>query len=249
MLPVHLSLLYLIFSMIIFVECEFTRFQGNETNVLSRRRRYLIFPDGSSLQLGKCLLWLFFGRNKVQLYFLECKIIFQFLWVFLVYDQIIPIEDYTNLYILGVTVALAWELPDSPNLPGKTRTHNHSDRRKINVNQNHIKSEDHRRYYTYFDNRNYHGPRIDSDRRTFLINQIKKHRGIENNIHFRNLLADTKLDHFVYPALRMRRSLEMARNINGNKCGVFYMDSLHYLKRHRHTRFNLFHSIEKYLNG
>lgn len=33
---------------------------------------------------------------------------------FSVYDQIIPVVDYTNLFILGVTTALAWELPDSP---------------------------------------------------------------------------------------------------------------------------------------
>lgn len=34
--------------------------------------------------------------------------------VCLVYDQIIPIVDYTNLFILGVTCALAWELPENP---------------------------------------------------------------------------------------------------------------------------------------
>lgn len=31
-----------------------------------------------------------------------------------VYDQIIPIIDYTNLFIFGVTTALAWPLPDKP---------------------------------------------------------------------------------------------------------------------------------------
>lgn len=30
------------------------------------------------------------------------------------YDGIFPIVDYTNLFILGITCALAWELPESP---------------------------------------------------------------------------------------------------------------------------------------
>lgn len=55
---------------------------GNSTKILSRRRRYLIFPSGSSLQL--------------------------------VYCGIFPVVDYTNLFILGLTTALAWELPDQP---------------------------------------------------------------------------------------------------------------------------------------
>ncbi|XP_053966960.1 uncharacterized protein LOC128868658 [Anastrepha ludens] len=50
--------------------------------LLSRKRRYLIFPEGSSFQL--------------------------------VYDGIYGIVDYTNYLILGITVALAWELPSKP---------------------------------------------------------------------------------------------------------------------------------------
>lgn len=34
--------------------------------------------------------------------------------MFAVYDQIIPIVDYTNLFIFGVTTALAWPLPSEP---------------------------------------------------------------------------------------------------------------------------------------
>ncbi|XP_029409127.2 uncharacterized protein LOC105232974 [Bactrocera dorsalis] len=50
--------------------------------LLSRKRRYLIFPEGSSFQL--------------------------------VYDGIYGVADYTNYLILGITVALAWELPSKP---------------------------------------------------------------------------------------------------------------------------------------
>lgn len=71
---------------------------------LSRKRRYLIFPTGSSFQLGNEFLysnmWFWF---KFILFYPN-----------LVYDQIIPIVDNTNFLIFGVTTALAWELPDKP---------------------------------------------------------------------------------------------------------------------------------------
>ncbi|XP_062124795.1 uncharacterized protein LOC133837897 [Drosophila sulfurigaster albostrigata] len=50
--------------------------------LLSRKRRYLVFPEGSSFQM--------------------------------VFDEIICVVDYTNYLVLGVTVALAWELPSKP---------------------------------------------------------------------------------------------------------------------------------------
>ncbi|XP_001359129.3 uncharacterized protein [Drosophila pseudoobscura] len=54
--------------------------QSNE--LLSRKRRYLVFPEGSSFQM--------------------------------VYDEIVGVVDHTNYLILGITVALAWELPSKP---------------------------------------------------------------------------------------------------------------------------------------
>ncbi|KAM8705713.1 hypothetical protein ACLKA7_010073 [Drosophila subpalustris] len=50
--------------------------------LLSRKRRYLVFPEGSSFQM--------------------------------VFDEIICVVDYTNYLVLGITVALAWELPSKP---------------------------------------------------------------------------------------------------------------------------------------
>ncbi|XP_062126252.1 uncharacterized protein LOC133838989 [Drosophila sulfurigaster albostrigata] len=54
----------------------------NHILLLHRKKRYLLFPEGSSFQL--------------------------------VFDLIIPIVDYTNFAILGVTCAVAWELPSKP---------------------------------------------------------------------------------------------------------------------------------------
>ncbi|XP_039493958.1 uncharacterized protein LOC120453352 [Drosophila santomea] len=56
--------------------------QSASQELLSRKRRYLVFPEGSSFQM--------------------------------VYDEIVGIVDHTNYLILGITVALAWELPSKP---------------------------------------------------------------------------------------------------------------------------------------
>ncbi|EDX14224.1 GD18293 [Drosophila simulans] len=56
--------------------------QSASQELLSRKRRYLVFPEGSSFQM--------------------------------VYDEIVGMVDHTNYLILGITVALAWELPSKP---------------------------------------------------------------------------------------------------------------------------------------
>ncbi|EDV53859.1 uncharacterized protein LOC6554833 [Drosophila erecta] len=56
--------------------------QSASQELLSRKRRYLVFPEGSSFQM--------------------------------VYDEIVGVVDHTNYLILGITVALAWELPSKP---------------------------------------------------------------------------------------------------------------------------------------
>ncbi|XP_070063566.1 uncharacterized protein [Drosophila virilis] len=62
---------------------ESARSQTIQTQeLLSRKRRYLIFPEGSSFQM--------------------------------VFDEVICVVDYTNYLVLGITVALAWELPSKP---------------------------------------------------------------------------------------------------------------------------------------
>lgn len=72
--------------------------------ILSRKRRYLIFPAGSSIQLGK--LYLF--NSIIQQYSI---------YLILVYDSTITVPDYTLYVTTGITVALAWGLPDKPTYP------------------------------------------------------------------------------------------------------------------------------------
>lgn len=75
-----------------------------QQRTLSRKRRYLIFPEGSSFQLGECSQSRYRRNHYIKPH----------ICVTSVYDQIIPIVDYTNLFIFGVTTALAWPLPDTP---------------------------------------------------------------------------------------------------------------------------------------
>lgn len=70
-------ILYLIVGLVNCVECQ------NETNrKLIRRKRYLTFPEGSSLQV--------------------------------IYDQTIPTVALPLVFTVGVTVAIAYELPSKP---------------------------------------------------------------------------------------------------------------------------------------
>ncbi|XP_055389283.1 homeobox protein 2-like [Condylostylus longicornis] len=63
-------------------EYEENKENADTERILSRSRRYLTFPEGSSFQI--------------------------------VWDGIVPIVDYNNYLILGITVALAWALPSDP---------------------------------------------------------------------------------------------------------------------------------------
>lgn len=78
----------------------------NSERNLSRKRRYLIFPVGSSIQMRNVLI----NSNCFA-----CEI--DFFVVIPVYDQTITIPDYTLYVTTGVTVALAYGLPDKPTYP------------------------------------------------------------------------------------------------------------------------------------
>lgn len=78
--------------------------------VLSRKRRYLIFPRGSSIQLGKLVVHIL---EKIAFLYFYVVVLFHS-WV---YDSTITIPDYTIYVTTGVTCALAWGLPDRPVYP------------------------------------------------------------------------------------------------------------------------------------
>lgn len=76
--------------------------------LLSRKRRYLVFPEGSSFQMGKSLPFSLPPNDVIYVLHLFRSV------PSAVFDEIICMVDYTNYLVLGITVALAWELPSKP---------------------------------------------------------------------------------------------------------------------------------------
>lgn len=78
--------------------------------VKSRKRRYLVFPEGASFQVGK------------QPLFLDHILQNNALNKFLVYDLTYPaIALQGNLITFGNTAAMAWELPTQPIFLNETK--------------------------------------------------------------------------------------------------------------------------------
>lgn len=181
-------------------------------------------------------------------------------WYFPVYDQIIPFEDYTNLWIIGVTVALAWELPNSPHIPEKHHEHPEHNKTRIFERKKYVKHANETEqsgqgsdwndfsYFSYYNHENYHNHRIGNEHRDFLLSKIKTLRNHRNKEHFRDFIPLGAKTHSIYPALRMRRHIEENWKVKRNQ-GLVHPETIGYLKHHRTSRFSLFRSIEKYLNA
>lgn len=172
-------------------------------------------------------------------------------------------EDFNNLWIIGVTVALAWELPDSPHIPQHHHHDEHEGQNKTRIYQRrkHVKTHGNQTeapfnqpqynskdfdYFAYYNHQNYHNHQMQHEKRDFLLNQIKK---LRSKSDFRNFIPLERKSHSIYPALRMRRHIEKNWDKNKEKMDLVHPESIEYLKHHRMTRFSLFRSIEKYLNA
>lgn len=116
---------------------------GKSDKILSRKRRYLIFPKGSSIQLGKRVT---INGFRFFSFFVQINDPFRFLFFLhiLVYDSVVTIPDYTIYVVTGVTCALAWGLPDQPIYPEDDLMHRYEDgglpgiqyRNDVNVTEN-----------------------------------------------------------------------------------------------------------------
>lgn len=94
---------------------------------LSRQRRYLIFPTGSSVQLGNHIPLLIQSESILSLKKVSVNFKCLFLLFVAVYEFGVSIPDYTFYLTTGITVALAWNLPDKPTIP----EHKYDDRVQI----------------------------------------------------------------------------------------------------------------------
>lgn len=194
-----------------------------------------------------------------------------FSFVPLVYDQIIGMVDATNLHIFGITVALAWQLPHRPDfyqphvpkerIQSKVSNLNGTNENgeeqpspledpKISENGN----ETLYHYDTYYNRKNYHSHKMDSSYYDYLKTKqemdrppLNKQSVFDDWNKYRTNKLRWNYSHDVYPALRMRRHIGHHNlMINGSN---IHPDVKTSLEHHRKTRFDLYKSIEKYLNA
>lgn len=228
--------------------------------LLSRHRRYLTFPEGSSLQLGNGLLgnpiWL-----ALPMLSIETKINNHA--YYLVYDQIIGIIDFTNIHIFGVTVSLAWQLPHKTAFADEEHKGMHNN--KISISQvdtdkidKNVPSKDmskHNYYFeSYFNRSNYHSHQMDNDYYAYLnwkktISKPPSNRQFDDWKTYRSNKTQWDYSHKIYPALRMRRQIAQKKHMNPSQTSSMHPEVHQLVKYHRDSRFSLFKSIEKYLNA
>lgn len=191
------------------------------------------------------------------------KLQVEFIFVALVYDQIIGVVDFTNLHIFGITVALAWQLPHTTDF---YKTHDSTDDSKhervdvINkTNKIDFKMSSQNKnvhhFDTYYNRDNYHSHKIDGNYYKYLKAKQSQYRpplnvrnGFDDWKKYRNNKIRWNYSHDIYPALRMRRHIATHNEtkLNGT---IIHPEVKHSLMHHRKTRFNLYKSIEKYLNA
>lgn len=194
---------------------------------------------------------------------IEALIVCSFLGT--VYDQIIPIVDNTNLFIMGVTVAMAWPLPDKLHRHDEEATHDHQNKtdKIVNDMSKHISFSkqsnesdcyNNCHYDSYYNRRNYHIGLSDRDYRQHLIAKTKlfntnpwdQNYSSTNTVSSRWYRDSTQLNHYVYPALRMRRDIFLQKQTKMHQ-NYLHPEVKHYLNQHHASRLSLHSSIEKYL--
>lgn len=176
------------------------------------------------------------------------------------YDQIIGMVDTTNLHIFGITVSLAWQLPHKTVFQeSHTEEPMHDTRISVtNVTKKIDQLQaDHTHFNTYYNRSNYHSNKLNSNYlnylqtiRNFIRPPLRKqysHLKTEWNRNRMNI-PKWNYSHNIYPALRMRRHIlqDHSNETNGR---IVHPEITRYLNHHRDTRFDLYKSIEKYLNA
>lgn len=163
----------------------------------------------------------------------------------------------TNLHIFGVTCSLAWQLPHdtlfTKKMPpsenvSKTLSNQTSDRVDIiplRKTSNNISLHHHNIYYKP---NNYHNHILDANYYEYLKHKTKLNRyyfDLGSNSQSNNRQR-WNYHHQIYPALRMRRSL--SGNSDDDNI-IQHSDVKPFYEHHRNSRFDLYKSIEKYLNA
>lgn len=169
--------------------------------------------------------------------------------VLIVYDQIIGLVDFTNIYIFGITCALAWQLPHKTIFLDKQSEQPPEQISKISI----ADRKNDRFFDAYYNRTNYYAHNMNSSYYDYLKKKQTLNRPPSNSQNrfddwqkYRTNKIRWNYSHDVYPALRMRRHLGTNNQLNGSN---IHADVKQFLKYHRDTRFSLYNSIEKYLTA
>lgn len=182
-----------------------------------------------------------------------------------------PIVDYTNLFIFGLTVALAWQLPDKPDYSADSsedkisRKHSNITIEKLNkhskappISAAKYDLHNHANYHDYMDNMDYKkyllmkiGQKLQTNGYNYVLNDKLKSRPVYKQRYFNGHenvsdilhsdLSPKYQPYYRYPALRMRRSVS---SMYEDKPG-----NVQSLKQHISSRIQLYGKISKYLDA
>lgn len=157
---------------------------------------------------------------------------------------------------MGITVALAWRLPDQPDFREKTeldeKQNNPQINRKHDKNTKTVISEYQSPHYVHNDRKHYHDHRINLEYQNYLIEKSKQSQNVAtsnwNNAKWYAVVGDkSKFRHRIYPVLLKRRAITPQRK--NSDMMHRYTEFNRHRRHHRQTRFSLYQSIEKYLNA
>lgn len=161
---------------------------------------------------------------------------------------------------MGVTVALAWRLPDQPDFREKTEPDENRKTFKLNRKQDNstktmLAADHYRPYYVHNDRKHYHDHRINLEYENYLIEKSKQQQmhatSNWNNAKWYAVIDKNKngYRHRIYPVLLKRRSITQQKMEKHLKEPHLHVSIQRHTQYHRKTRFSLYQSIEKYLNA
>lgn len=174
--------------------------------------------------------------------------------------------DTTNLHIFGITVALAWQLPHKTIFQeDHTKEPMHDTRisvtdlkKKIDqLPKESLLKADHTHFNAYYNRSNYHAHNLNNNYLMYLQSlqhfirpPLNKQNARTKTEWVKNGINKPKWNysHNIYPALRMRRHIAEMHHKNPNG-KMIHSEIMEHLNYHRQTRFDLYKSIEKYLNA
>lgn len=205
---------YSLFSVFFFIVAINVCNSDKVGKILSRQRRYLTFPKGSSLQM--------------------------------VFDGASPILDHTFYAVVGVTVAVSWELPHNPFYYDEDLANAYtngspglSHRNDLDVNDGNVQDS----YYFGQNNNNLFQDNLESDDVEYY--NINKSQTYEWNKLMNNSDPDLILTEN-FPFIRKQPIVPLPL---GKRSVDESAENELFLKYHRRSRYDLYRLVEKYLDS